>query len=87
MNQLGGVYPICREDLGTVTAEAHRGKRKYWVYLVGDRLVGFLGSSAAMADCKAEIDALKQLAASDAFKRPANGTGRLFEGPDEITWN
>ena len=66
---LGFNSPVYSRDLGPVTAEVYQCEGKYRLFIVGDNLASFLGSSESLDDCIEEIRSLKELAESDLFKR------------------
>ncbi len=61
--------PVYSQEIGLVTAEIYQSEGKYGLFIVGDNLASFLGSSESLDDCIQEIRSLQQLADSDLFKR------------------
>lgn len=53
--------PVYTEVLSLATAEVYRIEGAYCVFLVGDRLASFVGSSPSLEDCKTEIRRLKEM--------------------------
>ena len=66
--------PVYSQEIGLVTAEIYQSEGKYGLFIVGDNLASFLGSSESMDDCIEEIRSLKQVADSEDYKREV---GRL----------
>lgn len=61
--------PVYSQEIGLVTAEIYQSEGKYNLFIVGDTLASFLGSSESLDDCIEEIRSLQQLADSDRYKR------------------
>ncbi len=51
-----------------VTAEIYQFEGKYGLFIVGDNLASFLGSSESLDDCIEEIRSLQQIADSNVCK-------------------
>ncbi len=62
-------YPVYIQEVGLVTAEVYQSEGKYRLFIVGDNVKSFLGSSESLDDCVDEIRSLQQLVKSDLFKR------------------
>ena len=60
--------PVHTEEVGLVTAEIYFEDCIYYLFIAGDTLKSFLGSSKHLQDCKEEISRLQQLADSDLFR-------------------
>ncbi len=60
--------PVYSQEIGLVTAEIYQSEGKYQLFIVGDNLASFLGSSESLDDCIEEIRLLQQLADSDLCK-------------------
>ena len=60
--------PIYSHELGSVVAEVYYTGAEYQVFIVGERLASFLGSSTSLDDCMEEISSLQCLVESDAFQ-------------------
>ncbi len=63
--------PVYAQPLGLATAEVYRSQGVYRVFIVGDTLASFLGSSASLEDCKEEIRSLQLLVDSEVFASEA----------------
>ena len=61
--------PIYSRALGSVTAEVYPSEEGYKVFIVGEHLASFLGTSTSLEDCKEEIRSLERLVESDVFQR------------------
>ena len=57
------------EDLGPVAVEIYFQEGAYSVFIVGEEVASFLGSSHSLEDCMEEIKCLKRLAESDVFRQ------------------
>ena len=66
---LGFNSPVYSQEMGLVTAEVYQSDGVYGVYIVGDCLSSYLGSSESLDDCIDEIRSLQQVAESDLYKR------------------
>ncbi len=66
---LGSNSPVYSQKVGLVTVEVYQCEGEYRLFIVGDNLASFLGSSESLDDCIQEIRSLQQLADSDLFKR------------------
>ena len=60
--------PVHTEEVGLVTAEIYCEDDIYHLFLAGDTVRSFLGSSKHFQDCKAEVSRLRQLANSEMFR-------------------
>ena len=65
---LGTNAPVYSQEIGLVTAEIYQSAGTYRLFIVGDSLTSFLGSSDSLADCIAEIRSLQQVADSRLYK-------------------
>ena len=66
------VRPIYTESVGIVSAEVYLDERIYYIFLVGDKVKGFIGSFRSLEDCKREINWLRQVSESELFKQAAS---------------
>ena len=66
------VRPVLTESVGIVTAEVYLNEGNYSIFIVGDRVKGFIGSFRSIKDCKREIDWLRQVVESELFKQVAS---------------
>lgn len=68
---IANVDGICvhTEDVGPMTVEIYRQEDTYFVFVVGEEVASFLGSSQSFEDCLEEIKCLKSLAESDLFQQ------------------
>ena len=66
---LGFNAPVYSQEIGPVTAAIYQCQGKYGLFIVGDNLASYLGSSESLDDCIEEIRSLQQLADSDRYKR------------------
>ena len=67
---MGGIklgYPVYAERVGLATAEVYYEQGVYQVFVVGDCLRSFLGSTPSLDECKAEIVMLLE-GGEEAFK-------------------
>lgn len=76
---------VYSEKVGVVTAEVYKKGEAHSVFLVGDRLACFLGSSISLDDCKDEIRCIKALSQSDLFKRVSMRVVEMPETAAEAT--
>ena len=60
MNAMGFDAPVYSQEIGLVTAEIYLSEGKYGLFIVGDSLASFLGSSESLDDCVDEIRSLQQ---------------------------
>ena len=65
--QLGS--PVYSQKLGLVEAEVYATGAGYQVFIVGETLTSYLGSSLLLDDCLEEIRSLKQLVESETFQQ------------------
>ena len=65
---LGINAPVYSQEIGLVTAEIYQSEGKYELFIVGDNLASFLGSSESLDDCIEEIRSLQQVADSNLYK-------------------
>ena len=63
--------PIYTQSLGMVSGEVYSSDGGYQVFIVGDELVSFIGSTPSLDDCKEEIRCLAALVGSEDFQREA----------------
>ena len=63
--------PVYTQALGIVSAEVYASNEGYQVFIVGEELVSFIGSTPSLDDCKEEIRCLEALVKSDDFQREA----------------
>ncbi len=61
-------FPVHTEEIGLVTAEIYCDDDTYHLFLAGDTVRSFIGSSKHFQDCREEISRLQQLAGSDMFR-------------------
>ncbi len=61
------------EDLGPVTVAVFCQEGTYSVFIIGEEVASFLGSSQSLEDCMEEIKCLKGLVESDLFRRALEG--------------
>ena len=71
-------YPVYIEELGLSKAEVYLKEGIYWVFVTGDQLACFLGSSSSMEDCKEEIKSIRELAQSDLFQQAIASTDQAL---------
>ena len=60
---------VYSQNLGLVDAEVYATDAGYQVFIVGESLRSYLGSSHSLDDCLEEIRSLKQLVESDKFQQ------------------
>ena len=65
---LGTNAPVYSQGIGLVTAEIYQSAGTYRLFIVGDNLASFLGSSESLDDCIEEIRSLEQVAESNLYK-------------------
>ena len=70
----GTSAPIYSQEIGLARAEIYQSEGKYELFIVGDNLASFLGSSVSLDECIEEIRSLQRVA--DCF---ANGIGGFAE--------
>lgn len=61
--------PVYSENLGLVDAEVYATDAGYQVFIVGESLKSYLGSSNSLDDCLEEIRSLRQLVESETFQQ------------------
>lgn len=61
-------FPVHTEEVGLVTVEIYCKDDIYYLFLAGDTVRSFIGSSKHFQDCREEISRLQQLADSDLFR-------------------
>jgi hypothetical protein len=61
--------PVYSQNLGLVDAEVYATDTGYQVFIVGENLRSYLGSSYSMDDCLEEIGSLQQLIESETFQQ------------------
>ena len=61
--------PVYSQNLGLVEAEVYATDSGYQVFIVGETLTSYLGSSLSLDDCLEEIKSLRQLVESDTFQQ------------------
>ena len=61
--------PVYSQNLGLVEAEVYATDAGYQVFIVGETLTSYLGSSLLLDDCLAEIRSLQVLVESEAFQQ------------------
>jgi len=61
--------PVYSQNLGLVEAEVYATDTGYQVFIVGENLRSYLGSSYSMDDCLDEIGSLQQLVESETFQQ------------------
>ena len=59
--------PVYTRTIGIVSAQVYSGDGGYQVFIVGDELASFIGSTPSLNDCKKEIDYLAALVESEDF--------------------
>ena len=74
MNAYGISAPIYSQEIGLARAEIYQSEGRYELFIVGDNLASFLGSSESLEHCKEEIRSLQRVA--NYF---ANGNGGFSE--------
>ena len=60
---------VYSQKLGLVEAEVYATDAGYQVFIVGETLTSYLGSSLSLDDCLEEIRSLKQLVESETFQQ------------------
>lgn len=60
---------VYTEELGPVRVEVYLDEGMYHVFVVGDQVACFLGSSAQFEDCLEEISSLRRTAESADFQQ------------------
>jgi len=65
---LGINAPVYSQEIGLATAEIYQSEGNYELFIVGDNLASFLGSSESLDDCIEEIRSLQQVADSNLYK-------------------
>ena len=60
---------VYSQKLGLVEAEVYATDAGYQVFIVGECLTSYLGSSLSLDDCLEEIRSLKQLVESETFQQ------------------
>ncbi len=73
-NAYGTSAPIYSQEIGLARAEIYQSEGRYELFIVGDSLASFLGSSESLDDCIEEIRSLQRVA--DCF---TNGSGGFAE--------
>ncbi len=63
--------PVYSQNLGLVEAEVYATESGYQVFIVGEDLRSYLGSSFSLDDCVEEIRSLQQLVESETFQQEA----------------
>ena len=61
-NAYGTSAPIYSQEIGLARAEIYQSEGKYELFIVGDNLASFLGSSESLDDCIEEIRSLQRVA-------------------------
>lgn len=61
--------PVYSQNLGLVDAEVYATDAGYQVFIVGETLTSYLGSSLLLDDCLEEIRSLQLLVESETFQR------------------
>ena len=61
--------PVYSQEIGLVAANIYHFEGQYKLFIVGETLATYLGSSESLDDCIEEIRSLQQLADSDRYKR------------------
>ena len=61
--------PVYSQNLGLVEAEVYATDNGYVVFIVGENLRSYLGSSYSLDDCVEEIGSLQQLVESETFRQ------------------
>ncbi len=74
MNAYGIGAPIYSQEIGLARAEIYQSEGRYELFIVGDNLASFLGSSDSLDDCIEEIRSLQRVA--NCF---TNGSGGFAE--------
>ena len=60
--------PVYSQTLGLVEAEVYATDSGYQVFIVGESVISYLGSSCSLGDCLEEIKSLQQLVESETFQ-------------------
>jgi hypothetical protein len=61
--------PVYSQKLGLVEAEVYATNAGYQVFIVGENVNSYLGSSFSLDDCIEEIESLQQLVESEEFQQ------------------
>ncbi len=73
-NASGTSAPIYSQEIGLARAEIYQSEGRYELFIVGDNLASFLGSSDSLDDCMEEVRSLQRVASCFA-----NGSGGFAE--------
>ena len=63
--------PVYTQALGNLSAEVYSSDEGYQVFIVGDELASYIGSTPSLDHCKEEIRCLQSLVQSEDFHREA----------------
>ncbi len=61
-NAYGTSAPIYSQEIGLARAEIYQSYGRYELFIVGDNLASFLGSSVSLEDCMEEMRSLQRVA-------------------------
>ncbi len=61
--------PVYLRDLDDIRVEVYYKDQVYSVFIVGETIASFLGTSSSFEDCLEEIDALERLVNSEVYRR------------------
>ena len=61
--------PVYLRDLDDIRVEVYYKDQVYSVFIVGETIASFLGTSSSFEDCLEEIEALERLVNSEVYRR------------------
>ena len=61
--------PVYLRDLDDIRVEVYYKDQVYSVFIVGETIASFLGTSSSFENCLEEIDALERLVNSEVYRR------------------
>ena len=62
MHAYGISAPIYSQEIGLARAEIFQSEGRYELFIVGDNLASFLGSSDSLDDCMEDVRSLQRVA-------------------------